>query len=224
MGKLDDKLLSQNKLLSENLRVVDQEVNLEYPTRIDLVKLEDLFGNFLELIGEDLNREGLRKTPYRVAKAWAFLLKGYFEDLKEITQEAVFETENNNMIVIKNIEFYSMCEHHLLPFFGVAHIGYIPNKKILGLSKFAKIVDLFARRLQIQERLNEQILKAIEEVLEPKGVAVILDAFHLCMMMRGVEKQNAHTITSSISGLFKTDSKTREEFLQIIKMKNEFIG
>jgi len=213
-----------SKLLSDTIKEIDQEISLEYKTKIDTKKLEDLFSNFLDIIGEDKNREGLIRTPHRVSKAWSFLLKGYFEDLKEITNEAVFQAENNNLVVIKNIEFYSMCEHHLLPFFGVAHIGYIPNNKILGLSKFAKIVDLFARRLQIQERLSNQILQAIEEVLNPKGVAVILDAFHLCMMMRGVEKQNAHTITSSISGVFKSNPKTMEEFIQIIKMKNEFIG
>lgn len=205
-------------------RVFDEEINIEYTTPIDLGKLQDIFRDFLTIIGEDIDREGLRRTPYRVSKAWAFLLKGYSENLYDITNNAIFQAENSSMVVVKNIEFYSMCEHHLLPFFGVAHIGYIPNKKILGLSKFAKIVEMYARRLQIQERLTNQIAQAIQEILDPLGVAVILDGYHLCMMMRGVEKQNSHTITSTVLGVFKTDQKTREEFLQIIKMKNEFIG
>lgn len=204
--------------------VVDDELLTKYETGINLKKIEEIYKTFLLEIGEDINRDGLRKTPYRVAKAWGFLLKGYFEKLESIVNGAVFETESSDMIVVKNIEFYSMCEHHLLPFFGVAHIGYIPNKKILGLSKFAKIVEMYSRRLQIQERITNQIAKAIEDVLQPKGVAVVLDGYHLCMMMRGVEKQNSHTITSSLRGVFKEDYKTREEFLQIIKMKNEFIG
>lgn len=205
-------------------RVYDDEIDLVYHSKIDLKKLEDIFSNFLKVIGEDLTREGLIKTPQRVSKAWAFLLKGYNESLESITNGAVFKSENSNMIVVKNIEFYSICEHHLLPFFGVAHIAYIPNKKILGLSKFAKIVEMYSRRLQIQERLTDQIAMAIQEVLDPIGVAVILDGYHLCMMMRGVEKQNSHTITSTLLGIFKTDYKSREEFLQIVKMKNEFMG
>lgn len=205
-------------------RVYDDEIDLVYHSKIDLKELEDIFSNFLKVIGEDVTREGLIKTPQRVSKAWAFLLKGYNESLESITNGAVFKSENSNMIVVKNIEFYSMCEHHLLPFFGVAHIAYIPNKKILGLSKFAKIVEMYSRRLQIQERLTDQIAMAIQEVLDPIGVAVILDGYHLCMMMRGVEKQNSHTITSTLLGIFKTDYKSREEFLQIVKMKNEFMG
>lgn len=205
-------------------RVHDDEIDLVYHSKIDLKKLEEIFSNFLKVIGEDVTREGLMKTPQRVSKAWAFLLKGYNENLESITNGAVFKSENSNMIVVKNIEFYSMCEHHLLPFFGVAHIAYIPNKKILGLSKFAKIVEMYSRRLQIQERLTDQIAMAIQEVLDPIGVAVILDGYHLCMMMRGVEKQNSHTITSTLLGIFKTDYKSREEFLQIVKMKNEFMG
>lgn len=205
-------------------RVHDDEIDLVYHSKIDLKKLEEIFSNFLKVIGEDVTREGLMKTPQRVSKAWAFLLKGYNENLESITNGAVFKSENSNMIVVKNIEFYSICEHHLLPFFGVAHIAYIPNKKILGLSKFAKIVEMYSRRLQIQERLTDQIAMAIQEVLDPIGVAVILDGYHLCMMMRGVEKQNSHTITSTLLGIFKTDYKSREEFLQIVKMKNEFMG
>ncbi|MCS7244098.1 MAG: GTP cyclohydrolase I FolE [Candidatus Calescibacterium sp.] len=205
-------------------KIIDEEINIEYNSTIELEKIESLFRDFLTIIGEDINREGLKKTPYRVSKSWAFLLKGYSENLKDITNDAIFDAENSNMIVIKNIEFYSMCEHHLLPFFGVAHIAYIPDKKILGLSKFAKIVEMYSRRLQIQERLTNQIAMSIQEILNPQGVAVILDGYHLCMMMRGVEKQNSHTITSTLIGVFKNDHKTREEFLQIIKMKNEFIG
>ncbi|MEN3015502.1 MAG: GTP cyclohydrolase I FolE [bacterium] len=205
-------------------RVFDEELTIDYQTNIDVDKLKDLFTDFLGLIGEDVNREGLRDTPLRVAKSWAFLLKGYNETLSQVVNGAIFHAESSNMVVVKNIEFYSLCEHHLLPFFGVVHIGYIPDKKILGLSKFAKIVDMYARRLQIQERLTSQIAFAIQEVLNPIGVAVVVDGYHLCMMMRGVEKQNSHTISSCLVGQFKNDPKTREEFLEIIKMKNEFIG
>ena len=180
-------------------------------------RIGKLTHDWLEAIGEDPDREGLQKTPQRVAKAWDFLTGGYRMDLTEVANEAVFAAEGSQMVVVKDIEFYSMCEHHMLPFFGRAHIGYIPNKQILGLSKFARITDLFARRLQVQERITTQIAEAIMELLEPAGVGVVLEGQHLCMAMRGVQKQNSSTITTSMLGVFREDSKTRQEFMESIQ-------
>lgn len=181
--------------------------------------LADLTHTWLELIGEDPAREGLVKTPARVQKAWQFITKGYQEDLKIVTNDAVFQAEGDGMVVVKDIEFYSMCEHHMLPFFGRAHIAYIPNQKILGLSKFARITDMFARRLQVQERITSQIAQAIYDILEPQGVAVVLEGMHLCMAMRGVEKQQSSTTTSTMLGVFHDDPRTRAEFMQAIQQR-----
>ena len=169
----------------------------------------------LALLGEDPQREGLLKTPERVAKAMAFMTRGYAERLTDVVGDAVFTEEHHNMVMVRDIELYSLCEHHLLPFFGKAHVAYIPNGRIVGLSKLPRLVDHFARRLQVQERLTEQVALAVEEVLQPLGVGVVIEAFHLCMMMRGVEKQNSRTITSALRGVFRDDARTREEFLAL---------
>jgi GTP cyclohydrolase I len=169
----------------------------------------------LALLGEDPDREGLIKTPERVAKAMAFLTRGREERLEDVVGDAIFTEDHHNMVMVRDIELYSLCEHHLLPFFGKAHVAYIPAGRLVGLSKLPRLVDHFARRLQVQERLTEQIAAAVEEVLEPLGVGVVIEAVHLCMMMRGVEKQNSRTITSALRGVFRDDARTREEFLAL---------
>jgi GTP cyclohydrolase I len=169
----------------------------------------------LRLLGEDPEREGLRSTPVRVARAMRWLTRGYEVDVDRVVGNAVFEADTQNMVMVRDIELYSLCEHHMLPFFGKAHVAYIPNKHIVGLSKLPRIVDVFARRLQVQERLTEQVAQAVESVLKPRGVGVVIEAYHLCMMMRGVEKQNSVTITSSLRGAFRDDAKTRDEFLRL---------
>lgn len=178
--------------------------------------LEDLYRNLITSIGEDPNREGLKKTPSRAATAFEFLMKGYREDIKTIVNNALFKSETRELVVVKNIELYSMCEHHLLPFFGKCHVGYIPDGKVLGLSKVARVVDAFGRRLQIQENLTRQIANTIQEVTDAIGVGVVIEAQHLCMMMRGVEKQNSVMVTSSMLGELHEDPATRAEFLHLI--------
>lgn len=185
--------------------------------RQEVPGLSDLTYSWLTAIGEDPEREGLLKTPHRVAKAWSFLIAGYHQTLADAAGDAVFEAEGSEMVVVKDIEFYSMCEHHMLPFYGRAHIAYIPDGKILGLSKFARIVDLYSRRLQVQERITTQIADAVEELLAPRGVAVLMEGVHLCMAMRGVQKQNSSTTTSAMRGLFKEDIRTRAEFMSAVQ-------
>lgn len=178
-------------------------------------QLSTRFKDVLELIGEDSNREGLIKTPERAAKAMQFLTQGYEQDASEILRKALFNEDHKDMVIVKDIELYSMCEHHMLPFFGKAHIAYIPNGYIVGLSKLPRVVDVFARRLQVQERLTHQILEAIDTTLKPLGVAIVIEACHMCMMMRGVQKQNSVTTTSAFTGEFK-NVETRTEFLSLL--------
>ena len=184
------------------------------------LEFENIVRRQLELIGEDPNREGLLRTPHRVARAMDFLTHGYRLRVADVVGEGVFAEAHENMVMVRDIELYSMCEHHMLPFFGKAHIAYIPNGKIVGLSKLPRIVDMFARRLQVQERWTGEIAEAIQGVLAPHGVGVVVEAYHLCMMMRGVEKQNSKTITSALLGCFRDDARTRDEFLRLAHGSN----
>ena len=179
------------------------------------VPFPDLVAEMIRRLGDDPEREGMRKTPERVAEAMAFLTKGYAEKPEAVLDDALFEESHQNMVLVKDIEVYSMCEHHLLPFFGKAHVAYVPDGRIVGLSKLARLVEVFARRFQVQERLTEQIAQALWETTQPLGVAVVVEAHHLCMMMRGVEKQNSVTITSAMRGVFLDDQRTRDEFLRL---------
>jgi len=183
----------------------------------DLDRIASAYRQLLESVGEDSDREGLRRTPDRAARAFEFLTQGYRQDLEEIINDAVFASDASEIILVKDIELYSLCEHHLLPFIGRAHVAYIPNGKVIGLSKVARIVDVFARRLQIQENLTTQIAESLMGCLEPSGVAVVVEAKHLCMMMRGVEKQNSVMKTSCLLVSFKDDARTRSEFLSLLK-------
>jgi len=178
-------------------------------------EFEGLIRDQLRLIGEDPSREGLVRTPERVARSLRWLTRGYRQDAYSAVGEGVFAEAHDHMVMVRDIELYSLCEHHLLPFFGKAHIAYIPSGRILGLSKLPRLVEVFARRLQVQERLTGQIADAVNEVLQPRGVGVVIEAMHLCMMMRGVEKQNSKTITSALLGSFRDDAKTRDEFLRL---------
>jgi len=184
----------------------DAEYDPEYATMVR---------SQLEMLGEDVDREGLLRTPVRVARAMRWLTRGYELDVARVVGGAVFASESENMVMVRDIDLYSLCEHHMLPFFGKVHVAYVPDKHIVGLSKLPRIVEVFARRLQVQERLTEEIAQAVDEVLKPKGVGVVVEASHLCMMMRGVEKQNSKTITSALRGIFRSDARTRDEFLRL---------
>lgn len=182
-------------------------------------KVAESVHELLKELGEDPGRPGLQRTPERVARSWEFLTQGYRTDLTELVNGAIFEEKYDEIVAVKNIHFCSMCEHHMLPFFGVCHVAYIPNGRVIGLSKIPRIVDMFARRLQLQERLTQQIAETIDEVLRPQGVAVVMEAYHLCMIMRGVEKQDSHTTTSEMLGSFKKNPQTRAEFLSLMGVK-----
>ncbi|MFC1483758.1 GTP cyclohydrolase I FolE [Candidatus Neomarinimicrobiota bacterium] len=181
--------------------------------------IQDLIYQLLQEIGEDPEREGLIRTPERVAKAWEYLARGYDLSLEEIVGGACFEEQYDEMVTVKEIDFFSLCEHHLLPFFGKAHVGYIPDGRVIGLSKIPRIVEMFARRLQVQERMTMQIANALMDILKPKGVGVVIEGVHMCMQMRGVEKQNSYATTSHLVGEFKSNQKTREEFMRIVSLK-----
>ena len=188
---------------------------------LSAASFEDLVAEMILRLGDDPEREGMRKTPKRVAKSLAFLTEGYHKRPQEVVGDALYEQSHQNMVLVKDIELYSLCEHHLLPFFGKAHIAYIPDGHILGLSKLARLVEVYARRFQVQERLTEQIAQAVWETTRPQGVAVVVEAYHLCMMMRGVQKQNSKTITSAMRGAFLEDQRTRDEFLRLTTSAHE---
>lgn len=188
----------------------------EIPFREGLDELASHYKQMLTLLGEDPEREGLQKTPMRVAKAMQVLTRGYTQDPHKVLTDALFEEKYNQMVIVKDIDFFSMCEHHILPFYGKAHVAYIPNGYITGLSKIARVVDIFSHRLQVQERLTEQIMQCINDTLKPQGVMVVIEAKHMCMQMRGVEKQNSITTTSAYSGVFES-SKTRNEFMDLLR-------
>ena len=183
-------------------------------------KIEKLIKELIVEIGEDPEREGIVQTPLRVAKAWKSLSKGYTEDINVLINNAIFKENYDEMVTVKDIDFFSICEHHLLPFFGKAHIAYVPNGKIIGLSKIPRIVEMYSRRLQVQERMTQQIAETLNNVLSPKGVAVVIEGHHMCMQMRGVENKNSNTTTSYMMGIFRDESKTRKEFLDILSIRN----
>ena len=207
--------MENNKIMAEKIDISNQK----YLKNNANEKIKSLISQLLIEINEAPNREGLIKTPLRVARSWDFITTGYHVDVKEIINNAIFHEKYDEMVTVLDIDYFSMCEHHLLPFFGKAQIGYIPDGKVIGLSKLPRIVEVFSRRLQLQERLTQQIAECINDSISPKGVAVILDGQHMCMQMRGVQKQNSFTTTSYMLGLFREDSRTRKEFLHMIPNK-----
>jgi GTP cyclohydrolase I len=190
---------------------------------MDHAAVERLIRDFLKELGEDPDREGLQKTPERVAKAFEYFTAGYARDVHDVLNDAVFTEEYDEMVVVKDIDVFSLCEHHLLPFFGKCHIAYMPSRRIVGLSKLARLVEMYARRLQVQERLTTQIAQTIDEVLQPRGVAVVVEALHMCMLMRGVEKQNSKAVTSAMLGAFRERPETRAEFMELIKSRGGLV-
>jgi GTP cyclohydrolase IA len=194
------------------------------PTTLTSASLPDLIREFLVRLGEDPDRDGLQDTPVRVQRAFEFLTKGYKEDSKAILHHALFDVNYDEMVIVKDVEMFSLCEHHLLPFFGKVHVAYIPNGKVIGLSKIPRLIECFSRRLQVQERLTTQIAEAIQDAVHPVGVGVVIEARHLCMMMRGVEKQHSSAVTSAMLGGFRTSQKTREEFLTLVRCRSNGNG
>jgi len=200
------------------MKVVSMKANRKSPT-VEQASFEDLAREMIARLGEDPSREGLLETPERLHKALKFLTKGYAESPEDVLKKALFTVNYDEMVIVKDIEMFSLCEHHMLPFFGKVHVAYVPNGKVLGLSKIPRLVELFARRLQIQERLTTEIAETIQKVIEPQGVGVVIEARHLCMMMRGVEKQHSAAVTSSMLGCFRTEEETRTEFLSLIRQR-----
>lgn len=206
-------MVMKNTVLKESLN----QCKKEHHEEDKLPALEAAYTTILKELGENPEREGLLKTPLRAAKAMQYFTKGYQETIQEVLNNAMFDENHDEIVIVKDIDVFSLCEHHLVPFFGKVHIGYLPDKKVVGLSKLARIVEIFSRRLQVQERLTKQIALAINEALQPMGVAVVMEASHMCMVMRGVQKMNSRTVTSTMHGIFRDDPKTREEFLALIK-------
>jgi len=204
------------KTFNDNLEATMSIERAEVPEEWPVEPLKDLIRELLVHIGEDPEREGLERTPERVARMWSELTAGYRVDTKALVNDALFDVSYDEMVVVRDIELYSMCEHHLLPFYGYAHVAYIPNGRVLGLSKIPRVVEMYARRLQVQERLTEQIAQFLDDLLHPQGVAVVVEAAHMCAMMRGVKKANARMVTSAMRGVFKTSTRTRSEFLSLI--------
>jgi GTP cyclohydrolase I len=213
---------SETKINKGSVEAEGHSGLLDQDGALEARELERSFRTIITDIGEDPNREGLIKTPHRAAEALKFLTRGYTQNAEEILNDAVFSETYDDMVVVKGTEFYSLCEHHLLPFYGHVHVGYIPDGKIIGLSKIPRLIEMYARRLQVQERLTKDIAEALENALHPRGVAVVIEGMHMCMMMRGVEKQNATMITSHMMGTFRADRATRQEFTALIKDRGDF--
>lgn len=199
-----------------------REPELHSPSEEQMEQMQDAVRNILLGVGEDPEREGLLKTPKRVAESMRFLTSGYSQSLEDLVNNAIFDEGHNEMVLVRDINFFSLCEHHMLPFMGKAHVAYIPNQKVVGLSKLARIVEMYSRRLQVQERLTRQIAEAVQTVLEPQGVAVVMEGVHMCMAMRGVQKPGSWTVTSAMLGVFQDEQKTREEFFNLIRHQASF--